>query len=299
MSKYKMKWCLYNKEDTLKKCYIDNIDKDEYDNKYKGKLKCINGCKARIKFTEKKNGKKFFSTWNKEGKAHDQECEYHTKYMGIYGRKRLLAEEEKMQINDEQIEASIKRKINALKKTYRGEYEQDKKQGTNTIIPTGDMTVKVGVNDEFQGEGIISKRQNIRSMDASLIDRSHEKLYKSVYGVVENVQYKYSDEGELYGYLNLKNDYYGISVYFPTAYYEGNLIAKQVLEDSLNILKNEINNNNKKAIVICYGQIRPKKGSKNEYNIHVINPKHILINEMTIEGIYRSNNLNEIDYDIL
>ena len=40
--------------------------KNEYERKYKCKLNCIKGCNARIKFTERKNNIKFFSTWNKE-----------------------------------------------------------------------------------------------------------------------------------------------------------------------------------------------------------------------------------------
>lgn len=35
------------------------LEKNDYETKYKGKLTCIKGCKARIKFTERKNNIKF------------------------------------------------------------------------------------------------------------------------------------------------------------------------------------------------------------------------------------------------
>lgn len=55
--------------------------------------------------------------------------------------------------------------------------------------------------------------------------------------------------------------------------------------------------NNKRAIVVCYGNIRFKR--KDGLNIHVINPKHLMINEMSFRKILLSGQLNDIDYDIV
>lgn len=53
--------------DCDKPIHCEDLDKNDYETKYKGHLTCIKGCKARIKYTERKNNVKFFSTWNKEG----------------------------------------------------------------------------------------------------------------------------------------------------------------------------------------------------------------------------------------
>ena len=53
--------------DSNKPIHCQDLDKNDYETKYKGHLTCIKGCNARIKYTERKNNVKFFSTWNKEG----------------------------------------------------------------------------------------------------------------------------------------------------------------------------------------------------------------------------------------
>ena len=50
--------------DKKKDSYCGDLDKNDYETKYKGHLTCIKGCPAKIKFTERKNNVKFFSTWN-------------------------------------------------------------------------------------------------------------------------------------------------------------------------------------------------------------------------------------------
>ncbi|MBU3203726.1 hypothetical protein [Clostridium algidicarnis] len=297
--KTKMEWCFYNDGTKIVKKYVDNIEKEEYDYIYKRKLTCIHGCEAKVKFTQKKNKKKFFSTWNKDGKKHNENCEYHVQYTDELGRKKLKAIAEHIQVNDEQIEAALKRKIKNLKKEFRGEINESDNLGSKVIINTGESDVKVG-NDDADGNGDkVSKRENITSIDASLINSTYENRRKCVYGRIDNVQYSHSESSELYGYLNLVNDYYKVSVYFPTSYYEGNEFKKEELEKTLEILKTDIEKNNKKTIVTCYGEIKSKKGKKNDYNIHVINPKHILINEMSMNKILTKGELEVLDYDII
>ena len=74
----KIMYAISNVEgDSKKKIYCENLEKNEYEAKYKGYLTCIKGCQARIKFTQRKNDIKFFSTWNKEGNLHENSCPYH------------------------------------------------------------------------------------------------------------------------------------------------------------------------------------------------------------------------------
>lgn len=299
MAKTKMEWCCYNDGNKIKKKHVNNIEKDEYDSTYKGNLTCIHGCEAKVKFTEKKNKKKFFSTWNKEGNKHNEDCEYYVNYKDEIQRKNLNVIFETIQVTDEQIEASIKRKINDIKKEFKGEIDKKNNQGSKVVINAGESSVNVSSGDTGSENGKVSKRQNITSIEASLINSTYENKYKNVYGIVENVQYSYSESGEIYGYLNLVNEHYKVSVYFPIAYYEGNKFKEDELKKTLNILKEEIENKNKRAIVVCYGMIKLKKNKKNDYNIHIINPKHIIVNEMTMNQILITGELKELDYDLV
>lgn len=290
-----MEWCLSNIEEDNKAIYVQNMEKDVYENVYKGNLTCIHGCEARIKFTERKNGIKFYSTWNKEGNKHKENCEFHVNYKGKAGRKRLIAEEEKRQITEQQIENAIDRKIKNLKIKNTNENGGKKNQSTNKIEDTG-----IGVGKISSGNGeateLGAKRENVTSIESSLINSTYVERRKCVYGMIKNVQYEYSDSGELYGYLNLDNDYHKVSVYFPPAFYNEEYSDKEKLIKFMEILAKEINE--KKIMVVCFGKIKNKKNKKDEFNIHVINPLHIKINEMSVDRILQNRCIDEITYEI-
>ena len=60
---------LSNIDGENKPIYVQNMEKDVYENVYKGNLTCIHGCEARIKFTERKNGKRKQGNCNRSGSA--------------------------------------------------------------------------------------------------------------------------------------------------------------------------------------------------------------------------------------
>lgn len=297
MANVKMHWCLRNNDDKRKPVYIENMEKDTYEQEYKGKLTCIHGCDARIKFTERKNGIKFYSTWNKEGDKHSEDCEFHVKYKGKVGRKRLMADEEKRQMTEDQIKNAIERKIKNLKYKYIEVNGGKENQATNSVENTGVEREKVS-SGNGESTDSNSKRENITSIEASLINSTYIDRRKCVYGVIDNVQYEYSESNELYGYLNLQNEYNKVSVYFPPAFYNDEYSTEDELKRLMDILKEEINNKDKKIIVVCFGKITNKKNKHDEFNINVINPLHIKINEMSIKQILINKSIKEIDYDI-
>ena len=94
--------------------WCEQLDKSEYDSKYKGLLGCKNGCEARIKFTQRKNNVKFFSTWNKEGNLHKEKCPYHVDYKGKIGRAKLEAFYQSIELDDETILRRLKDKMEKL-----------------------------------------------------------------------------------------------------------------------------------------------------------------------------------------
>ncbi|MEW9989368.1 hypothetical protein [Clostridium butyricum] len=298
MSKIVMEWCRANIDGKSKLIYVQNMEKDIYENEYKGKLTCIHGCDARIKFTERKNGIKFYSTWNKEGDKHEEDCEFHVNYKGKVGRKRLLAEERRREITEEQIEKAIERKISNLKIIDVGNNSGKAKQSTYKVENTGLATAKVSSEGANVTEAGL-KRENVTSIESSLINSTYVDRRKCVYGMINNVQYEYSDSGELYGYLNLQNEHHNVSVYFPPAFYNDEYNDEDKLKKFLNILKKEIKEKNKKVMVVCFGTIKSKKKNKDEFNIHVINPLHIRINEMSVDKVIEKASINEIDYYIV
>lgn len=295
MANIKMDWCLKNTNDKKEPVYIENMEKDAYEQEYKGKLTCIHGCDAKIKFTERKNGIKFYSTWNKEGDKHRGDCEFHVKYKGKVGRKRLMSDEEKRQITEEQIENAIERKIRSLKYKYVEVNGDKDNQGTNSVVNTGTERVKVS-SGEGESTDINSKRENVTSIESSLINSTYIDRRKCVYGHINNVQYEYSESNELYGYLNLENEHHKVSVYFPPAFYNNEDSNEDELKKLMDILKEEINIKKKKAMVVCFGKITYKKKKHSEFNINVINPIHIKINEMSINEILIAKSIKEINY---
>ena len=76
---------------------------------------------AKIKFTEKKNIK-FFSTWNKEGHLHDEDCPYNINYTE---KKRIYGYFSKIWLSDEDVFRRLKRKM-MEKQRKRKEMEREK-----------------------------------------------------------------------------------------------------------------------------------------------------------------------------
>ena len=299
-TKLRMEWCWYtNNNGERKRLNVRNIEADDYEQIYRGRLTCIEGCEARIKFTQRKNGNKFLSTWNKEGNKHIEGiCPYHVDYKGAIGRKRLEEMQEKVQISDERIQESLKRKV----KNYLLEFSEDdipkEKLSTNNIINNGTGNEYVKVDGGKSIDGVGDKKFRIRYMQAETINSSYENLYKGVIGIADNIQIGDLSKGEEWHYINLKNEYNRTSVYFPTAYYEGNKDRFNELEKVLKILKDKLEKDiDKKVIIACYGKIKLKKGAENDYNINIINPKHIIINGMSMNKIFIEGKIDDLSIE--
>jgi len=263
--------------------YYQSLDSDLYNEMYKGNLTCINGCIAKIKFTEKKNGTKFFSTWNGDGGKHDKDCQYHVIYKGKVGRKKLKAlhTEEETEICDQRIMETVLRKIDDLKNLYK----------------KVDKTIKKGTKlTSTSGEEIVEKREYIKSLNAQFMDFSFEDTRKCVYGIINNVQIRENDDKEKYAYLNLDNTHYNVSIYLAPAFYfeEDNDVRR--FEQFIEILQNELDNN-KRLIFIGVGNIQKKK-DKSGLNVKVINKKHMMINETEYLKIIFDNGVRESELKI-
>ncbi|RGS26840.1 hypothetical protein DWY02_13625, partial [Eubacterium sp. AF22-9] len=136
---------------------INEISKEEYEEKYKGHLTCINNCKARIRFTQKTNGTKFFSTWNHEGELHDLDCPYHVAYKGKNGRSKLKEYYHGIKIDDDIIARRLKDWMSKFHaKQNDGYVEKSDKYNTKTISED-----KEGLVDKFYINSAATSREEI------------------------------------------------------------------------------------------------------------------------------------------
>lgn len=281
MSKTKMEWTIFKGFKDDEAIYVMNLTREEYEDKYRGNLYCINGCDAKVKFTERKNGIKYLSTWNNEGEKHNDDCEYHVKYKGSSGRKRLEADNRSAKISEEQIINAIDRKFKELTTNYLSVKKGREFQGTNKVEDLGEETVKV-YSDDGKSEGTTG-RKNVTSIKAEYINSTLIGIQKCVIGNVKSATVNY-DKGEIYGYLNLKNDNYNVSVYFPEAFFKDDKFSENNYKKLVEIINNKLEND-EKVIVVCYGEIKNKKKSKRDFNINIISPNRIKINGCSLNEI--------------
>lgn len=302
MSKEKIEWAIYtNKEDAKQKeVYYKDLDKELYEAKYKNNLTCINGCKARVKFTHRKNKVKFFSTWNGEGNKHEEGCPFNVKYKGKVGRKELRGFYEKREVNDEDIRKSLLNKINGLKRKYNGEEQNKVQSNTKNVKNLGKKNVPVDGEEGIEKGASKGQRRkhNIMSIDAKYLTTAYIDTSKCVYGIADNAQIG-NENGNTFGYINLINNGYTVSVYFPEAFYsQEDGITLVDFQRLFRILDLEVNKNKEKNyVIVCYGKIGRKK--RKGININIINEKHIFINDMSIREILYEGKIKDINYDIV
>lgn len=302
MSKEKIEWALYTNNETKgeEKIYFEDLNKEDYESKYKNNLTCINGCKSKIKFTHRKNNSKFFSTWNGEGTMHDEGCPFHVDYRGNIGRKKLKAYYEKREINDYDIKITLLNKIRGLKRNYNGEDKIKEHVYSKRVKNTGEMVVP-GENAEGNyGDAISNKGRrihNIMSIDARYLTTVYIGTRKCVYGIGSNAQIN-NKNGEDFGYINLKNRGYNVALYFSKAFYSlENGITLDDFKRLFNILKKEITDKSEDIVIVCYGEIKRKE--KGGVNVNIINEKHIFINDMSIRQILAEGKIKNIAYKVV
>lgn len=295
MANTKISWATCLNDDSSKEpIYFEHLDSDLYNSKYRGKLYCINTCKAKIKFTQRKDNSKFFSTWNKEGSLHNEDCPYHVEYQGKMGRKKLKERYESQAVDVEHIKRTIRNRINNLKGIDK--IIELKNKGTNLIENIGEKEIAVAIEGESIGE-VTSKRVYIGSLDAEHMTDAYIDTRKCVYGKIDNVQLNVSKNNEVYVYFNLKNTVYNVSVYIPPAFYHADNNV-QKLNEFAELLMKKISNKREKDefVFVGVGFIKRKKGKG--INVEILNKEHFVINETSYDRILSTRNIEQQSYTI-
>jgi hypothetical protein len=283
----KIQYALSYLEDKVVALNCKDVDRDEYNAKLRGKLKCINGCEARIKFTQRKNNIKFFSTWNKDGHLHTAECPYHVDYIGKIGREKLDAYFKNGSLDEGYIERSLKRKAEALQRNIDLRKIEHPVNGSMQvdIINTGIAPVYL-VGDEEQSES--EKRAYISSQDAEYLTMDDGKRHIHVYGRVVHAYIGNNDSGDgnKYGYINLKQGSIPVSMVMSQSFYANEKING--IDDFERFMKALIKykeeNKEKVITAIAYGELAYKKKEKG-LNVLVTSPGRIIINNKTVKQI--------------
>lgn len=284
----KIMYAISNVEgDSKKKIYCENLEKNEYEAKYKGYLTCIKGCQARIKFTQRKNDIKFFSTWNKEENLHEKSCPYHVDYKGKMGRKKLNAYYQSIELSEEIILRRLKRKMEGLLKQYSDEDIIDPPNGSMEVDVIGEDEVAVFEGDENGKKSECLPR--IYYEDAEYISTDDIGCRKSVYGFISNVQLEEDKKKGKYAYFNLATKHSTVNIAFPEAFYSNELSSGvQEFEIYVSKVKELVQKHPNKIMVIAYGEITRKKKDKNGVNVSVISPNRILVDNKTYKQlVYR------------
>lgn len=261
-----------------------DLDKLEYNTKYRQHLKCINGCDVRIKFTERTDNVKFFSTWNKEGHLHDIGCPYHVEYKNKAGRKKLNAFYKSIELDDDTIYSRLKAKYIKLHNEYNDSDIEHPAKGSLDIENAGEGFVDVSVYNPDGGEH--GNGTNIRYADAKYITIDDIGRIISVYGEINNAHIDKNRDGSKYAYLNLYAEDISVHILFTEAFYSHELSnGIEELERFIKKINDIIEKSKKPVEVIAFGEITPKKKREKGVNITVISPKRILINNMSYNEI--------------
>lgn len=271
-----------------KNLYCKELDKEDYDSKYKGYLTCINGCKARIKFTQRKNNYKFFSTWNKEGKLHNKDCPYYVEYKGKKGREKLNAYCKSIQLDDDTIFTRIKRKFKDLHKSYSGDEYPIPDKGSMKIENTGEQIVETAVNSNVGEE--TSSGSYIRHKDAKYVTMHDLRSIISVYGEIDSVWIDQNKNGTKFAYINYVTNNISVHILFSEVFYRNEYSAgMEEFERFIAKVKELVKNSQTPVEAIAYGEIKQKKRGIKGVNVSVYNPKRILINGMSYSQILYGN----------
>lgn len=291
----KIEWAKYIDGDNVEDIYYAQLDKSLYESQYAGKLFCWSpNCNAEIKFTERRDGTKFFSTMNKQGTSHDSECPYYLSYEGEVSRSRLVSGSIiGSSVSDEHIVNTIRNKSRSLKRRTPRPHIIRPKGTTRRTIDSGQEAVSQVVDNGTVGESPLSARIRITSLNSNFVTGDYLGQRKCVVGKIISIMFN-EDEG--YGSIRLENEHQQINAFIPPAFYaDTRVTTRNALNVFINIIQRELINNNE-MILICVGMIQENPNGEG-ININIIGPSHLLINEKQYYQIITSNQVGRNPYN--
>ena len=271
-----------------KALYIDNenkefkfppqLDKDLYTKKYKNKLFChIYGCTSKISFSERKNGYKYFSTWNKS--PHIEECPYCIIYKDQIKRSKVVDKYVDTNLLQSHIDKIFKRLEEKLK--YENDLNAlivDNPKGSKLVSNNGTQENIQPLIGNSDSATLNPPKVYIRGLD-ELSKRDFNK-FRCVYGNISNMQIEKNEDGSNYAYINFSSSEINASICFPPAF----AVNSQAVFDKFELLKEYVNSNSKNFICHCIGEVKSKKGKPFKgFNVNILQAEAIKINNIPLE----------------
>ncbi len=275
--------------------HYSQLDKTLYESQYYKKLFCFTpGCNAEIKFTERRNGTKFFSTMNKQGTSHDPECPYFLNNEGEVLRRRL-AEGSIIgtSVSDEHLANTVKNKSRSLKRKVPRPSSIPQKRGTTRrTVSSRQETVSQVVDNGTVGESSLSSRIRINSLNSNYVTGDYLGQRKCVFGKVISVIF---NEEEGYGNICLENEKNQINAFIPPAFYADGSTTRNALNIFLSIIQRELIDK-KELILICVGMIHENPNGEG-ININILRPSHMVVNDKQYYQVITANGVDVNPYD--
>ena len=126
----------------------------------------------------------------------------------------------------------------------------------------------------------------IRHKDANYVTIDDLKSIISVYGKIDNVWIDENKDGTKFAYINYETENTSVNILFSEAFYSNEYSnGIEEFERFINKVKELVDKSIKPVEAIAYGEITKKKRRKSGVNVSVINPKRILINNMSYNEI--------------
>lgn len=292
----KIEWALYiDDASNANEVYYESLDKTLYDTQYINHLYCVTeNCNAQIRFTERKDGHKFFSTMPKQGAKHLPDCPYFLHYEGEVPRKRLTGVPVAASVSDDWIRETLLSKSRNLKNKNKPRQITVKSVASKRTVDSGEENVSIPIFDGSTGRQENTTNIRFGSVDSRFVSTELLGQVKRVYGMALKAEF-IEDNDEGYGLIRLQNDTKQINAYFPIAFYaDSRVTTKAALRAFLNTVDEEISNG-KTIIVICFGLLENEKNGDG-INVNIENHNHILVNESRYYSIITTKAVPENPY---
>ncbi|ALS23401.1 hypothetical protein [Paenibacillus naphthalenovorans] len=292
----KIEWALYVDGDTEEEVYYEQLDATLYQSQYVDHLFCITeNCEVEMKFTERKNGTKFFSAMNGQGDKHLVDCPYYTNYEGEVPRKKLIGVPTDGEVSDDWILNTLLNKSRDLKNTNNPRPKRKREPGTTKrVVNAGEQEVPVPIDGGLAGTGQTELNIRYGSINSNFVTKDFLGQRKRVVGTALHAEVV-EENDEAYGYIRLKNDSLQIDAYFPPAFYaDSRLTTRAAMEAFLGVLNRAIVSG-QKITVICLGLLEENRNG-NGININITNYKHIIANDDQYYKIIRNGTVSDNPY---
>ncbi|QJD85981.1 hypothetical protein [Cohnella herbarum] len=292
----KIDWACYINGETVEEVYYEQLDDTLYQSQYVDHLFCTTeNCEAEIKFTERKDGVKFFSTKNGQGTKHLLDCPYYLNYDGEVPRKKLIGVPVDGSVSDDWILNTLLSKSRSLKNKNKPPKVRKKPGSSKRVINTGEENVPVPVDGGVTGTDNIVDNIRFGTINSNFVTKDFLGQRRRIVGTAIEAEYIDNGSDDEFGVIRLQNDNIHINAYFPPAFYaDPRVTTKTALETYINLIKQEIVKG-KQITIICLGLLEEDRRG-NGININIINFKHIIANEDKYYKIITSGKVSDNPY---